>query len=137
MTEKGYGIILNAAFIEVDPAAGTLFKFGFRCSGLTEDQIPESRVEYDDPPFIVTIQIFRGEGETPIRLDVFSRGSGPSEGEYGILDIYQSQTYQLPSDFVVGQTERITVLVTFHEVFGITDPVRYELDLVPLQGPLG
>jgi hypothetical protein len=38
---------------------------------------------------------------------------------------------------VVGQEEHIIVLVTFHEIFGITEPVRYELDLVPLQGPLG
>lgn len=135
--EDGFEIILMDAFIGIDPVSGTLFTFGFKYTGFTEDQIPESRAEYADPPFITALQIFRGEDETSIGLDVYSIGSGTGEGEAGALDIYQSQTYRLPSDFIVGQEERIVVLVTFNELFGISEPVRYELDLVPKQGPLG
>ena len=136
-TEGGYEIILMDAFIGIDPASGALFTLSFKYTGFTEDQIPESKAEYADPPFITALQIFRGDEETPIGLDVYTIGSGTGEGDANTLDIYEGQTYRLPSDFVVGQEERIIVLVTFNEIFGISNPVRYELDLIPKQGPLG
>lgn len=136
-TEGGFVIAFNRATIEIHPVMGTLFRLGFRYIGLTKDQIPETRWEYVDPPFIVDLQIFRGEDETPIRLDVGGVGGGQHLDEDGALVIGQSQTYQFPDDFTVGQVEHIVLLVTFHEMFGITAPVRYELDLVPLEGPLG
>ena len=136
-TEDGFVIELIGATIEIHPVMGTQFRLGFRYSGLTKDQIPETRWEYIDPPFIVDLQIFRGVDEVPIRLDVGGAGGGPGVTENGPLVIGQSQTYQFPDDFVAGEVEHIVVLVTFHEMFGISAPVRYELDLVPLEGPLG
>ena len=136
-TEDGFVIAFNYATIEIHPVMGTQFRLGFLYSGMTKDQIPESRWEYIDPPFIVDLQIFRGEDEVPIRLDVGGVGGGQHLDEDGALVIGQSQTYQFPDDFEVGQVEHIVVLVTFHEIFGITAPVQYELDLVPLEGPLG
>ncbi len=136
-TEGGVVITFNGATIEIHPVMGTLFRLGFRYSGLSKDQIPETRWEYVDPPFIVDLQIFRGVDEVPIRLDVGGAGGGPGITEDGPLIIGQSQTYQFPDDFVAGEVEHIVVLVTFHEMFGISVPVRYELDLVPLEGPLG
>ena len=136
-TEDGFVIELIGATIEIHPVMGTQFRLSFRYSGLTKDQIPESRWEYVDPPFIVGLQILRGEGEAPIRLDVGAEGGGPGITEDGPLVIGQSQTYQFSDDFTAGQVEHIVLLVTFHEIFGIGAPVRYELDLVPLQGPLG
>ena len=136
-TEGGILIELYTALIEIHPVSGALFKLGFRYTGLTEDQIPESGWEQADSPFIEDLQFFRGEDETPIRLEVIGAGGGQSPADSGALSLNQSQTYQFPADFVVGQTERIVVLVTFHEMLGIPETVRYELDLTPLQGPLG
>jgi hypothetical protein len=136
-TDDGFMIEFNGATIEIHPVMGTQFRLGFRYSGLTKDQIPESRWEYVDPPFITDLQIFHGEDETPIRLDVGGEGGGQHLDEDGVLVIGQSQSYYFPDDFEVGQVEHIVLLVTFHEMFGIGAPVRYELDLEPLQGPLG
>ena len=136
-TDDGFVIELTGATIEIHPVMGTQFRLGFRYSGLTKEQIPESRWEYVDPPFIVNLQIFRGEDEVSIRQDVAGSGGGPGITKDGPLIIGQSQTYQFPDDFVAGEVEHIVLLVTFHENFGIGAPVRYELDLVPLEGPLG
>lgn len=136
-TGGGFQIILNSAYIEIHPVMRTMFHFGFRYLGLTKAQIPETRWEYVDPPFITDLQIFRGEVEVPIRIDVGGVGGGGGETEDGSLQLSQSQTYYFPDDFTIGQVEQIVVLVTFHEMFGITARVRYELDLEPLQGPLG
>ncbi|MCB2209708.1 hypothetical protein KQH62_02330 [bacterium] len=38
---------------------------------------------------------------------------------------------------ICRQEEHVVVLVTFHKIFGIPEVVRYEIDLEPLQGPLG
>jgi hypothetical protein len=135
--ENGTLIELNSASIEIHPVMGTRFRLGFRYTGITRDQIPESRAEYVDPPFITDLQFFRGEDETPIRLDVGGAGGGQHQTDSGALSLNQSQTYQFPDDMVVGQEEHIIVLVTFHEIFGISEVVRYEFDLLPLQGPLG
>ena len=136
-TEGGFQIILNSAYIEIHPVMGTMFHFGFRYLGLTKAQIPDTRWEYVDPPFITDLQIFRGEDEVPIRLDVGGIGGGSNTTEDGEFHINQGQTYYFPDDFTVGQVEQIVVLVTFHEMFGIPTPVRYEFNLEPLQGPLG
>ncbi|MBG0785025.1 MAG: hypothetical protein H0S79_07965 [Anaerolineaceae bacterium] len=136
-TDDGFVIELAGATIEIHPVMGTQFRLGFRYSGMTKEQIPETKWEFVDPPFIVDLQILRGEDETPIRLDVGGEGGGQHLDEDGALVIGQDQSYYFPDDFEVGQEEHIVLLVTFHEIFGITTPVRYELDLEPLQGPLG
>ncbi|MDY6873761.1 MAG: hypothetical protein SVR81_07335 [Chloroflexota bacterium] len=135
--ENSVLIELNAATIEIHPVMGTLFRLGFRYTGITKDQIPESRAGYIDSPFITDLQLFRGEDETPIRLDVLDGGGGQGITDDGLPIFNQSHTYQFPPDMVVGQEEHIVVLVGFHEIFGIDETVRYEFDLVPLQGPLG
>ncbi len=76
-------IEFNGASIEIHPVAGTLFRLGFRYFGLTRDQIPETRWEYVDPPFIKDLQILRGEEEVPIRLDVAGAGGGQGLDEGG------------------------------------------------------
>ena len=136
-TEGGFEIRFNGASIEIHPVMGTQFRLGFQYSGMTKDQIPESRWEYIDPPFIVDLQIFRGEEETPIRLDVGGEGGGQHLDEDGVLVIGQSQSYNFPDNFTAGEIEHIVLSVTFHEMFGIGAPVRYELDLETLEGPLG
>ncbi len=88
-------ITFNGATIEIHPVMGTLFRLGFGIV-VVKDQIPETRWEYVDPPFIVDLQIFRGVDEVPIRLDVGGAGGGPGITEDGPLIIGQSQTYQFP-----------------------------------------
>lgn len=122
--------------LEKDPVKGWFFDFGFCYSGLSKAEIPESREGDADPPLILSLQFFRGDEATPLEMEVI--GTANSYGKMdGVPQICENQLYQFPADVVAGEAEHIIAVVTFHEIFGIAEPMRYEMDVVPLQGPSG
>lgn len=135
-TADDFEITLVRPRLENDPVKGWFFDFGFCYSGLSKAEIPESREGDADPPFILSLQFFRGDDETPLEMEVI--GTANSYGKMdGISQICENQLYQFPADVVAGEAEYIIAVVTFHEMFGIAEPMRYEMDVVPLQGPSG
>ena len=123
--------------ITIDPIMGTRLEFDLRFSNVTEDQIPEHTLGNSDSFFINNIQFFRGEEEIPLFLERRGGGGGRLPKEDGTLSITQDNAYQLPSDFKLGQVEHIVALVTFHESLGFSEPIRFVLDLIPIERPLG
>lgn len=134
-TKTGVLIEIKSAYIAVFPSQETTFRFVLSFSGLPEDQIPEHSRE--DSFFLVEdVQFFHGEGEVPLEVEKFGGGGGGGPLDDDTVSVNQSEIYRLPSDFTVGLAEHIVALVTFHEVLGITEPVRFDLEIVPQDGPL-
>ena len=123
--------------ITIDPIMGTWLEFDLEFINVTEDQIPEYTLGNSDSFFIKNIQFFRGEEEIPLFLERSGGGGGNNLLEDGTLEITQGNTYQLPSDFTLGQVEHIVALVTFHESLGFSEPIRFILDFIPKERPLG
>ncbi len=110
--------------------SGATFRFGIRITGLSSSQIPETPPEYTFSP-ISGIEFFYGDQETPLELEPFGGGGGGGPNEDGMITINQDFAYTLAAPFPVGQKQHIIAIVTLHEMFGITGPVRFDLEIVP------
>jgi hypothetical protein len=129
-------IELSQPRLEKDPVKGWFFDFGFCYTGLSLADLPEPGESDLNPTLIVNLQFFRSEEELPLEMEVIGAGRSRATVE-GVPQICENQFYQFPSDVVAGQAEHIIAFVTFHEIFGIAEPMRYEMDVfpLPLQGP--
>lgn len=136
LTKTGVLIEINSASIAVFTSQETTFRFGLSFTGLSEDQIPEHSPE-DSSFLIEDVQFFRGEEEAPLEVEKFGGGGGGGPQEDELISVNQSETYRLSSDFAVGQLEHIIALVTFNATLGISEPVRFDLEIIPQEGPLG
>lgn len=113
-----------------------IFRFGIRITGLYPSQIPELPPEYTFSP-ISEIRFLYGDQEVPLELEPFGGGGGGGTNDDGTITINQSFSYKLMSPLPVGQKQHIIALVTLNEIFGITGPVRFDLEIVPEEGIQG
>ena len=134
------GILIEVredTMITLDPIMGTLLEFNLGFSNVTKDQIPEYTLENSYSFFINDIHFYRGEEEIPLFIERTGGQGGGHPLEDGTRYILQGNTYKLPSDFTLGKAEHIVALVTFHESLGFSEPIRFVLNLIPIERPLG
>lgn len=116
--------------------SGATFRFGIRITGLSPSQIPETSPEYPFSP-ISKIEFLYGDQGTPLELEALGGGGGGGPNDDGTMTINQAFAYKLAAPFPVGQKQHIIAIVTLHEIFGITEPVRFDLEIVPQENMQG
>lgn len=112
--------------------ADSTFRFGINITGLSPAQIPETSPEYTFSPVVGT-DFFYGDEQIPLELELFGGGGGGGINEDGTITISQDFSYKLLSPLPLRQKQYITVYVTLHETFGITEPVRFDLEIIPVE----
>ncbi len=116
--------------------SSSTFRFGIQITGLSPSQIPESPSEYTFSP-IKDVKFFHGDQQTPLNLEFFGGGGGGGPNDDGTISINQDLSYRLVSPLPVGQKQHIIAVVTLHEIFGITEPIHFDLEIVPEEGIQG
>ncbi len=109
----------------------SIFRFGIRITGLSPSQIPESSPESFVP--IKEVEFFIDQ-DTPLALAFLGGGGGGGTNDDGTVTINQDFAYKLMSPLPVGQKQHIIALVTLHEIFGIAEPIRFDLEITPDEG---
>jgi hypothetical protein len=113
-----------------------LFRFGIRVTGLDSSQIPETSPEDTFAP-VSKVEFFYGDQETPLEGELVGGGGGGGPLDDETVTINQGFSYQLEHTFPVGQEQHIIAVVTLDETLGISDPIRFDLEIVPQEGMQG
>lgn len=116
--------------------SSSTFRFGVQITGLSPSQIPELSPEYTFYP-VREVKFFHGDQGTPLELEPFGGGGGGGTNDDGTMTINQDFSYKLVSPFPVGQKQHIIAVITLHEIFGIAEPIRFDLEVVPKEGVQG
>ncbi len=111
--------------------SSSIFRFGIAITGLSPSQIPGFSPESFAP--IKEVKFFIDQG-TPLALAFVGGGGGGGINDDGTVTISQGFSYKLMSPLPVGQKQHIIALVTLHEIFGIAEPIRFDLEIIPREG---
>lgn len=112
----------------------SVLRFGIRFTGLDPARIPETSPEGTFSP-ISEVAFF--VGETPLKVEPIGGGGGGGPNDDGTVTINQSFSYRVLQTFIIGQPLHITAVVRLHPLFEITEPIRFDLEIVPQEGTQG
>jgi hypothetical protein len=116
--------------------SSSTFRFGIRITGLSPSQIPELPPEYTFSP-IIELKFLYGDQGIPLELEPYGGGGGGGTNDDGTITISQDFSYKLVSPLPTGQKQHIIALVTLDNIFGIAEPIRFDLEIVPEEGIQG
>jgi hypothetical protein len=108
----------------------SIFRFGIRIIGLLPSQIPKLPPGREFSP-IREVKFLNGDQKVPLKLELFGGGGGGGQNDDGTITISQGFSYRLVSPPPTGEKQHIIALVTLHETFGITNPIRFDLMVIP------
>lgn len=114
--------------------SNSVLRFGIRFTGLDPARIPESSPEGTFSP-ISDVAFF--VGEAPLEVEPMGGGGGGGPNEDGTVMINQDFSYRVLQAFPIGQPLHMTAVVRLHPLFEITEPIRFELEIVPQEGTQG
>lgn len=117
--------------------ADSIFRFGIKITGFDPSQIPADPESTFSPISEVTFFTYEGGETSLLEVELVGGGGGGGQNEDGTVTINQDFAYRLVRAFPTGKPLHVIAVVTLHPIFGITEPIRFDLEIVPQEGIQG
>ena len=117
--------------------ANSTFQFGIKVTGLDPSKLPADPESTFSPVSEVTFLTYEGGETSPLEVELVGGGGGGGQNEDGTMTINQDFAYKLAQAIPAGKPLHVIALVRLHPMFGITEPIRFDLEIVPQEGIQG
>lgn len=134
MAVRKDGIVIEVVSYTI---ADSTFRFGIKITGLDPSQIPADPESTFSPVSEVTFFTYEGGATSPLEVELVGGGGGGGQNEDGTVTINQDFAYKLVQAVPAGKPLHVIAVVTLHPIFGITEPIRFDLEIVPQEGIQG